>query len=91
MKKTILFSLLGLVVLVAGFLILTALSVKNSKGCASFVIDSTEANIHIDIPKTREAFCLLDEERSIRTGIFVLDQELVNLDNYIDRYSFWQI
>ncbi len=82
-------TILTYLALVVVFLVIfTYLSVKNSKNCDKFVIDTYESASHIDIPKVTFSDCYYFETEQIRTGIYVLDTEITNLDTYIQKFEF---
>lgn len=88
MKKTLFISLSIIVVIAAAFLALLAFSIKGSKDCSSFVIDSTEIIAGMDIPNVDEADCYHDKTSGIRVGVYLLDQKSINIDEYINTYEF---
>jgi len=87
MRKTVFVVMSVLFVLVAAFVILVMFTINRSKDCASFVIDSTEITTGLDIPEVDQYFCFQDKVNDIRVGVYRLDQELVNIDNYIKTYN----
>ncbi|KAA3631168.1 MAG: hypothetical protein DWQ02_16725 [Bacteroidetes bacterium] len=84
MFKKFPFVLVGLIVgslLVVSFSMMTF---RNSKDCSQLVIDTYEMASGIDIPKLLDADCHYLEEERIRVGIYVIDTEAVNLQQYIE-------
>ncbi len=84
MFKKFPFVLVGLIVgslLVVSFSMMTF---RNSKDCSQLVIDTYEIASGIDVPKLQEADCHYLEEERIRVGIYLIDTEAVNLQQYIE-------
>lgn len=84
MFKKFPFVLVGLIIgslLVVSFSMMTF---RNSKDCSQLVIDTYELASGINIPKLQEADCHYLKDERIRVGIYVIDTEAVNLQEYIE-------
>ena len=60
---------------------------KNADDCDSFVIDSYEVHSGIDIPNVEVINCYYDEEKRVRTSIYLL-KEPMKTDNFVTIDSF---
>lgn len=60
---------------------------KNADDCDSFVIDSYEVHSGIDIPNVEVINCYYDEEKRVRTSIYLLKEPL-KTDNFVTIDSF---
>ncbi len=81
-KKFLFLGIVLIIVLVIG--ILSFFTLKNSKSCAQFVIDTNELISGIDIPKQTKSQCFYNEEENIRIGIYKID----NTNEFISKYGF---
>ncbi len=82
-------TILKYIALVVIFLVVfTFLSVRNAKDCDKFVVDTYENASHINIPPVTFSDCLYLKSDQIRTGIYVIDTTLTDLDEYIKKYPF---
>jgi hypothetical protein len=62
-------------------------SVKNSKNCDKFVIDTYESASHINIPEVTFSDCFYFETEKLRTGIYDIDTKITDLDTYIKEFD----
>jgi len=70
-----------LIVIVILFVIIT---IRNSKDCDQFVIDTYELYTGIDIPKQTNAQCYYDPKEKIRVGLY----SIPNIYDFIGNYQF---
>jgi len=79
------FTYVAIVVLV--FFVYSYFSVRNSKNCDKFVIDTYESMSYIDIPKITFSDCFYFEKERIRTGVYDIDTTITDLDAYIKEFN----
>lgn len=89
--KEIILSLLGgilaFAIAVVGFYTWTFYQAKNVDDCQSFVIDSYEVHSGIDIPNIEVINCYYDEDKGVRTSIYLLKEPL-KTENFVTVDSF---
>lgn len=87
MKKTklIVISIISTIILV--LVLLSFLTIKKSKSCDQFVIDTYELISGINIPKQTNSKCFYDEKDHIRVGIYTIR----NSDDFINQYEFEKV
>lgn len=91
MRKGVLLVLTLVVGMIACFVILFFYSLKNSKDCYQFVIDTYEIASGIDIPALYDADCFFLSEEKIRVGIYEINTAKVGLDGYINKSQLQRI
>ncbi len=69
-----------LIIILPGFLLIQTM--RNSKSCGQFVIDSYELLSGIDIPKQRNSKCFYIEEERLRVGVYTLNSPREFIENY---------
>lgn len=90
-KKTSIIIGLTVISIILLVVILFIFSIQNSKDCDQFVIDTYEIASGIDIPKLTDADCLFDDKVNTRIGIYTIDKQSTNLENYIKKNGFSKI
>ena len=69
-----------LIIILPGFLLIQ--TIRNSKSCGQFVIDSYEILSGIDIPKQSNSQCFYIEEERLRLGVYTLNSPREFIVNY---------
>lgn len=86
-KKTFIIIAAAIPVLILLVLLFFFFTIKKSKGCNQFVIDTYELASGIDIPKQINSQCYYDEDEQIRAGIY----SIRDIDNFVISNGFSEI
>lgn len=87
MKRPLRSILSYVAIVVVFFVAYSYFSVRNSKNCDKFVIDTYESASHINIPEVTFSDCYYFEKERLRTGIYDIDTTATDLDAYIKEFN----
>jgi len=86
-RKTLILIIASFAVVIVLISILISLTIKNSKDCDQFVIDTFELTSGIDIPKQTDSKCYYDSNAQIRVGIYSIN----NISDFINANGLQKI
>jgi hypothetical protein len=86
-KKAILFASSFITIMVLMIFLFFFFTIKNSKGCDQFVIDTYEIATGINIPKQIDTECYYDKKTNTRIGIYRINK----IDEFITKNGFLKL
>ena len=62
--------------------------IYNRVDCEQFNIDNVEVRTGINIPAVTDVECQCDEAKTIKTNTFILNSDLVDMNDYVSKNKF---
>jgi len=84
-KTSIVISCFSIGIVLVG--VLSFFTIKNSKNCDQFVVDTNEIISGINIPKQAQKQCFYDRKQRTRVGVYTIK----NTEGFITKYGFKEL